>query len=91
MITKGALSNVLDACSTARDGEGKDRPIAQVRGDIERLFAQYSANGQRTLGLATKNVGATAKSRRFHTSAPARLGIAPYVERCRSSRCDWNA
>lgn len=94
MVTKGALSNVLDACSTARDGEGREVPIAQLRGDIERLFAQYSANGQRTLGLATKDVGATATIGKDDEtdlcfcgfvlfSDPLKRGIAATIERLR--------
>ena len=57
MITKGALAQVLEVCSTAEDGAGVPVPLASVREQINARFAQYSASGQRTLGLARKRLG----------------------------------
>ena len=61
MITKGALSQVLEVCSEAEDASGKPLPLERVREDIERRFSQYSSDGQRTLGLAYRNLGAETK------------------------------
>jgi Mg2+-importing ATPase len=58
MITKGALAQVLQACTTAEDGKGASVPLASVREQIDARFTQYSASGQRTLGLACKKLGA---------------------------------
>jgi P-type Mg2+ transporter len=57
MITKGALAQVLEVCSTAEDGAGVAVPLASVREQIDTRFAGYSARGQRTLGLALKRFG----------------------------------
>jgi P-type Mg2+ transporter len=59
MITKGALAQVLAVCSAAEDASGAEQPLEQVRAQIEARFAEYSRNGQRTLGLARKRVGQT--------------------------------
>ena len=58
MITKGALAQVLEACTTAEDGKGASVPLASVREQIDARFTQYCASGQRTLGLARKKLGA---------------------------------
>ncbi len=58
MITKGALAQVLEVCSTAEDASGAESPLESVRKHIEMRFAEYSRNGQRTLGLACKKLGA---------------------------------
>jgi Mg2+-importing ATPase len=58
MITKGALAQVLEVCTEAEDGSGKTLPLDGLRGDIETRFARYSNEGQRTLGLACRRLGA---------------------------------
>ncbi len=57
MITKGALAQVLDVCTSAEMSDGTERPLADVREDIDARFAAYSTNGQRTLGLARRKLG----------------------------------
>ena len=57
MITKGALAQVLEVCTTAEDGAGVAVPLASVREQIDTRFAGYSSTGQRTLGLARKKLG----------------------------------
>ena len=61
MITKGALAQVLEVCTEAEDASGKAQPIEGVRADIEARFARYSREGQRTLGLACRRLGAEAQ------------------------------
>ncbi len=58
MITKGALAQVLEVCTSAEDRAGVSVPLATVREQIDTRFAEYSASGQRTLGLARKRLGA---------------------------------
>jgi Mg2+-importing ATPase len=53
MITKGAVHNVLDACSCA-EVSGQARTIVDMRDLIEQQFASLGADGFRTLGLAYK-------------------------------------
>ena len=52
LITKGALLNVLSACSSAETSEGGVIPLAEARNDIEGLYLELSGRGLRTLGVA---------------------------------------
>jgi Mg2+-importing ATPase len=54
MITKGALTNVLDVCTTARVAGGRPVRIDSVRADIEALYETLSGKGYRTLGVAVR-------------------------------------
>ena len=49
MITKGAVTNVLDVCSSV-DLPGGCREISEKRQQIERQFADLGNDGFRTLG-----------------------------------------
>ncbi len=57
MVTKGALPNVLAACSTAETAGGIIADIATVRERIQQHFEEYSSKGFRTLGIAYRNMG----------------------------------
>ena len=57
MVTKGALSNVLAACSSVEIAEGKIVDIGTVEEQIQRQFEEFSRKGFRTLGVAYKDVG----------------------------------
>ncbi|MCX6320856.1 MAG: magnesium-translocating P-type ATPase [Bacteroidia bacterium] len=56
MITKGALTNILDVCSSAETNEGTMVVIASVQDQIQKHFAEFSNKGFRTLGIAYKNM-----------------------------------
>ena len=60
LVTKGALSNVLDVCAFAVDESGATVPLAAARAAIDRRFTEFSAQGLRTLGLAVREMGAAA-------------------------------
>jgi Mg2+-importing ATPase len=60
MITKGALSNVLERCSLAELPSGRC-DIDDVRNAIEREFESLSNDGFRVLGLAYKDLGAVSR------------------------------
>lgn len=53
LVTKGALTAVLDVCVTARL-DGKIIPLAQIRPDIDRQLHDLSSAGFRLVGVATK-------------------------------------
>lgn len=56
LITKGALDNVLDTCDRVQRN-GKALPLDKERREqIARLFAQYSQQGYRVLGIARKSM-----------------------------------
>jgi Mg2+-importing ATPase len=60
LVTKGALQNVLDACTRAESGADGVVDIAAVRDRIQRQLEAFSEQGLRTLGVAYKDLGATA-------------------------------
>ncbi len=95
MITKGALAQVLEVCTRAEMADGTERPLADVRAEIDARFADYSANGQRTLGLARKKLGTQATIAKADEagmcfigfvlfSDPLKPGIAQTIERLRA-------
>jgi Mg2+-importing ATPase len=54
MVTKGALTTVLDVCTSARVTGGRSVRIYSVRTEIEELYEALSAQGYRTLGVAIR-------------------------------------
>ncbi len=56
MITKGALSNVLDVCSHAELEPGKIVEISKVSEQIEQKFKEFSKKEFRTLGVAYRDM-----------------------------------
>ena len=56
MVTKGALSNILEVCSLAETKDGNTVEIASVKDQIEMHFEEFSNQGFRTLGIAYKNI-----------------------------------
>jgi P-type Mg2+ transporter len=57
MVTKGAMHNVLDVCSSAETKEGTIVDITAMRDQIQKHFEEFSNKGFRTLGVAYKNMG----------------------------------
>ena len=56
MVTKGALTNVLEVCSSVETKEGTIVDINSMRKQIEKNFEDFSKNGFRTLGIAYKKL-----------------------------------
>ncbi|OQA46065.1 MAG: Magnesium-transporting ATPase, P-type 1 [Chloroflexi bacterium ADurb.Bin325] len=56
MITKGALDNVLAACSRAQVGEGTEALDAEMQAAIRQRYAAWSDQGYRVLGVAVRPV-----------------------------------
>ena len=56
MVTKGALTNMLDICSSAETKEGTVVKIALVKDQIQTLYESFSKQGFRTLGVACKKI-----------------------------------
>jgi Mg2+-importing ATPase len=57
MVTKGAMPNVLEACSSGETGEGNTIDIAGLSGRIQKHFEELSSKGLRVLGVAYKAMG----------------------------------
>jgi Mg2+-importing ATPase len=60
LITKGALASVLECCSLGRSQHGVSPLDTDARNRIQTQFEQWSADGYRVLGLASKSVAARA-------------------------------
>jgi len=58
MVTKGALANILEVCSSAETKEGTIVDISSVQDQIQDHFAGFSNQGFRTLGIAYKKIPA---------------------------------
>jgi len=56
LVTKGALSNILEVCSSAESDDGKIVEIVKLRDQIQKHFEEFSNNGFRTLGIAYKKM-----------------------------------
>lgn len=61
MVTKGALLNVLDVCSSAETDEGEIIEITAARDRIQQHLEEFSSKGLRTLGVAYKNMGSESR------------------------------
>ncbi len=61
MVTKGALSNVLEVCQTADTAPGQAAPLDPLRAQIQAQYAAFSSQGYRTLGIAYRDLGTEAK------------------------------
>jgi Mg2+-importing ATPase len=59
LITKGALANVLECSNRAETAAGEIVDLESRRNDIDRRFAELSAQGLRVLGLAVREADAT--------------------------------
>jgi Mg2+-importing ATPase len=57
IVTKGALDNVLEACTLAEVSTGKVVDVATVKPQIKSRYEALSGEGYRVLGLATRDVG----------------------------------
>ncbi|MEH2336601.1 magnesium-translocating P-type ATPase [Nostoc sp.] len=55
IITKGALKNILDVCSTVETGEGKASPIADQRQKLHQQAEDLGSKGFRALGVAYRD------------------------------------
>ncbi len=55
IVTKGALKNILDVCSTVEATEGKTIDIAPERQKLHQLAEDLGSKGFRTLGVAYRD------------------------------------
>jgi Mg2+-importing ATPase len=56
MVTKGALKNILEVCSSAETRDGNITDIASLQGQIQKHFEEFSNQGYRTHGIAYKDI-----------------------------------
>ena len=75
LITKGALASVLEVCTTAEAGPDDVVELSTLRPKIERLLADFSGQGLRTLGVAYRDVGTETGIHKDHESGMTFLGL----------------
>jgi Mg2+-importing ATPase len=75
VVTKGALHDVLAACSTAEVSGGTTVDIAQVREQLQQRFEGLSGEGFRTLGVAYRNIGSASRITKDDESGMTFLGF----------------
>ena len=68
MVTKGALQNVLEVCSSAETENGDIVDITKLLNQIQKHFEEFSSKGFRTLGVAFKNMGSVSRISKDHES-----------------------
>jgi Mg2+-importing ATPase len=75
MITKGALLNVLEVCTSAETLDGKTADMNTVQDQIRQRLEESSQKGFRTLGIAYRNVGSISVITKEHETDMTFLGF----------------
>ena len=57
MATKGALSNILEVCTTVETASGEIVPIVELQDQIQKRFEEFSEQGFRVVGVAYRKAG----------------------------------
>jgi Mg2+-importing ATPase len=57
MVTKGALSNILEVCTSAETGDGAIVELSTLKTQIEKQFEAFSEQGFRVVGVAYRDTG----------------------------------
>jgi len=86
LVTKGALKNVLDVCTTAeatatdKAGSTTTVDIATLREQIQQRYEELSGQGCRTLGLAYRQVGANSRCSKADETNMTFLGFLVFFD-----------
>jgi len=56
MLTKGALTNILEVCSSVETKDGKTVELSSMKDSIQKHYEEFSNLGFRTLGIAYRNL-----------------------------------
>jgi Mg2+-importing ATPase len=56
LVTKGALTNILQICTHAQSAKGDSQPISLARQDIEQHFERFGREGCRVIAVACKEL-----------------------------------
>jgi len=75
LITKGALPNVLAACSSAEISDGTIVDIALVQEQVQQHFVDLSNKGFRILGVAYRHMGTETVINKDHETGMIFLGF----------------
>jgi Mg2+-importing ATPase len=93
IISKGAVKNILEICSSTLDEQGKKIPLKGKQEYIEQTFADYSNKGLRAIGIAIKETTLSHITKEDETEAlflgfilledPLKEGIVETLEKLR--------
>lgn len=80
IVTKGALLNILSACSSAETSDGRVVDIASIHELIQDRFEVFSNTGFRVLGLAYRDVGSSFTIRKEDETGMTFLGLLAFFD-----------
>ena len=80
LITKGALTNVLEVCSSAERSGRSAVPLAQVRQQIEQRAEALNEQGYRTLGVALRRLDSASTISRSSEAEMVFLGLLVFAD-----------
>ena len=80
LITKGAMSNVLEVCTRAETADGQIADIGPLAPRIQQLFEEFCGEGFRTLGIAYRDVGASVRLEKRDEAAMTFLGFLLFFD-----------
>ncbi len=80
MITKGALSNILEICTLAEVEPGKIVEISEVKEKIEQQYKEFSEKEFRTLGVAYRDMDKQTKIEKDQEKGMIFLGFLLFFD-----------
>jgi Mg2+-importing ATPase len=76
MVTKGALSNILDVCTSAETATGAVVAIAALQAQIQKQFEAFSEQGFRVIGVAYRDAGTQTRIGKEDEEGMTFLGVS---------------
>jgi len=80
IITKGALLNVLEVCSSAEVGHRVTVDMTTVQDQIRQRFEELSQKGFRILGVAFRELGSVSSIAKQHETGMTFLGFLVFFD-----------
>ena len=80
LITKGAVESMLTACLDAEQSDGTVVPIDHVESSVRQQVREWSAQGFRTLGLASRDMGTIDRVTTEQESGMTFLGLLVFFD-----------
>lgn len=80
MVTKGALQNVLAACSATETAQGEIVDLGTMQAQIQQLFEKLGARGFRLLGVAYRDLGPDLVISKRHEAGMIFLGFLVFSD-----------
>jgi len=80
IITKGALLNVLEVCSSAEVGDRMTVDMTTVQDRIRQRFEELSQKGFRILGVAFRELGSVSAIAKEHETGMTFLGFLVFFD-----------